>query len=57
MVRSEQTKDLPKGFIRHLLGHGGLYTDLIEIELNQIRDDIFKHLPPPNQIQHVTLME
>ena len=35
---SKQKKDLPKGFIKHMLGHGELYTDLIEIELVQIRE-------------------
>ena len=38
MAMSEQKKNLLKGFIKHLFGHEGSYTDLFEIELVQIRE-------------------
>ena len=33
MAMSEQKNDCCKEFIKHLLEHGGSYTDLFEIEL------------------------
>ena len=57
MVGSEQKKDLPKGFIKHLLGHGRSYTDLIAIELNQFWEDIMGQFSPTQHIHHVPLME
>ena len=57
MALNEQKNDLRKDFIKHLLGHGGSYTNLIEIELVQSREAIMAHLPPPHQIRHVQLME
>ena len=57
MVMSEQKKDLRNRFIKHLLGHGGSYTVLFEIELVQIMEGIMSHLPPPHQSHHVTLNE
>ena len=47
MAMSEQKNDLCKEFIKHLLGHGGSYTDLFEIELVHITERIMAHLPCP----------
>ena len=55
MAMNEQTNDLHKEFIKHLLEHGGSYTDLFEIELVHIVERIMVHLPPPHQLQHVLL--
>ena len=55
MVISEQKKDVLNRFLKHLLGHGGLYTDLFEIELVHIAGRIMAHLPPPHKLQHVPL--
>ena len=55
MEMCEQKNDPRKGFIKHLLGHGGSYTGLFEIELIQIMEGIMAHLPPPDQLHHETL--
>ena len=55
MAMNEQKNDLCKEFIKHLLGHGGSYIDLFEIELVHITEKIMVHLPPPHQLQHVHL--
>ena len=55
MVMSEQEQDLCKRFIKDLLGHGGSYTGLFEIELVQITEGIISLLPPPHQLHHVTM--
>ena len=47
MAMSEQTNDLRKEFIKHLLEHGGSYTELFEIELVRITERIMVHLPCP----------
>ena len=57
MVMSKQKKYLAKGFIKHMLGHRESYTDLIEIELVQIKEDVMAHLPPSHQTHHVPLKE
>ena len=41
--------------MEHLLGHGGSYTDVFEIELIHITERIMAHLSPPHQLQHVPL--
>ena len=40
MAMSEQKNDLCKEFIKHLLEHGGSYTDLFEIKLVHIAERI-----------------
>ena len=56
MAIKEQEHDLRKEFIKHLLGHGGSYTDVFEIELVvHIVERIIAHLPTPHQLQHVPL--
>ena len=55
MAMSEQKNDLCKEFIKHLLGHGGSYTDLFEKKLVHVTESIMAHLPSPHQVQHVLL--
>ena len=56
MVMNEQTNDICTNFIKHLLGHGGSYTDdVFKIELVLIAVTIMAHLPPSHQLQHVPL--
>ena len=55
MVMNEQTNDIRTDFIKHLLGHGGSYTDVFKIELVLIAKKIMAHLPPSHQLQHVPL--
>ena len=52
---SEQTNDLQKEFIKQVLRHGGLYTDLFEIELVIIVVRIMAHSPTPHQLQYAPL--
>ena len=52
---SEQKNHLYKEFIKHLFGHGGLYTDVFKIEPVQITEGIMSHLLPPHQIHRVLM--
>ena len=52
---SDEKKDLHKGFIKHLLGHGGSYTDLFQIKLVQITEGTMAPLSPTYQLDHVQL--
>ena len=51
MAMSDQKNELCKEFIKYLFGHGGSYTDLLEIELVHIAQRIMAHQPPPHQLQ------
>ena len=57
MAISEQKNDLCKEFVTYLLGHGGSYVDVFEIELVHIGERIMAHLSPPHQLYHVPIKE
>ena len=49
--------DLHKEFLdlEQVVGHGGTYTDLLEIKLVHIAEKIMAHLPTPHQLQQLSL--